>query len=109
MNVSSVGTPAARTATMPKIRAITAWPAIFAVFDRPSDRRRRTLMKSSMNPSNPRSTVASSTEIPAAVTVVNTMRVATYAATIPAMITVPPIVGVPIFSRWVCGPSSRIR
>jgi hypothetical protein len=77
IKVSSVGTPAARTATMPKIRAITAWPAIFAVFDRPSDRRRRTLMKSSMNPSSPRSTVASSTEIPAAVTVVNTMRVAT--------------------------------
>src|SRR4029453_13610828 len=25
------------------------------------------------------------------------------------MITVPPIVGVPIFSKWVCGPSSRIR
>ena len=24
-------------------------------------------------------------------------------------ITIPPIVGVPIFSRWVCGPSSRIR
>jgi hypothetical protein len=34
-------------------------------------------MKSSTNPSSPRSTVASNTEIPAAVTVVNTTRVAT--------------------------------
>ena len=61
---------------MPKIRATTACPTIFAVFDRPSERRRRTLMKSSMKPSTPRSTVATRTASPPAVTVVNTMRVA---------------------------------
>ena len=27
----------------------------------------------------------------------------------PITMTMPPIVGVPIFSMWVCGPSSRIR
>ncbi len=27
----------------------------------------------------------------------------------PITMTMPPIVGVPIFSKWVCGPSSRIR
>jgi hypothetical protein len=36
-------------------------------------------------------------------------RVARYATTRATSITIPPIVGVPTFSRCVCGPSSRIR
>jgi hypothetical protein len=75
MNDRSGGRCANFTAINPKTRATSACPATFAAFDNPSDRCRRTLMRSSMNPTRPRPMVANTTDNPAAVTVVNTTRV----------------------------------
>jgi hypothetical protein len=46
---------------------------------------------------------------PVAVTRCVVIRDARYPAISAIKMTMPPIVGVPIFSMWVCGPSSRIR
>jgi len=86
------------TTTTPNTTAMTAWPSSLAVLLRPSERRRRILMRSSAAPTAPSPTVMPSTASPATDTDVTTTREAAKASTIPPMITTPPMVGVPIFS-----------
>jgi hypothetical protein len=92
-----------------KITETIAVPRNFCDLDNPSDRRRRTFKKSSRNPTTPNPTAANRSANPAGVKRWNVKRDARKPATSPIRITIPPMVGVPIFSRCVCGPSSRIR
>jgi hypothetical protein len=108
MNESSVFAPASLTTTRVKVTAIRAWPTTFVVLERPSERCRRILIRSSTAPTMPRPTATPSTARPATViwpkatpksSLPVAIRPAAYARTIPVTMTTPPMVGVPIFSR----------
>ena len=112
MNDSSVDVPVSGekcTTTAANRTDTTAVPKNFWNFERPSERSLRTFRKSSRKPTIANPTAANSKARPAGVRCWKVNRDARTPTNKPITMTMPPIVGVPIFSMCVCGPSSRIR
>ena len=101
------------SSSTPKISAAASWPTNFAVLFRPRLRPLYSLMKSSAKPSAPIDRVRKRTSRPDAegpepVWIIPIACDPKYPARMPAMMAMPPIVGVPRLRRWLFGPSSRI-
>ena len=91
------------TASRQKTTDMAVRASIFWCGNRPSERSFATLEMSSTKPSRPVSSVAPKTSRRRALG----MPTRKMEAVIMSKITMPPIVGVPCFTRWPCGPSAR--
>ena len=91
------------TATNANTVAMANCPTSLALGVRPNERSWMTFELSSMKPSTPVSTMATTNDQ------VSGVRYPTskMAMTMATSMMMPPIVGVPCFTRWVCGPSAR--
>ncbi len=100
---------AGERARIPKTTPTTVWPIILALLRSPRLRCFTILMKSSTNPTRPIPTKRKSSSRAEAEGMLWVISLATkYPMTVAAMMTTPPIVGVPRLVWWVVGPSSRI-
>jgi hypothetical protein len=97
------------SASSAKTIATIDWPAILALLRSPSDRCFLILMKSSRKPTTPSPVKRKSTSSPEADGSVQVIRwLMMYASRTEAMITSPPMVGVPRLTWCDVGPSSRM-
>ena len=96
--------PQTLTATRQNATEMTTSPAIFWEGVRPSERPWATDSMSSSRPSEPVTSVTTTASTSAGVHWATSPQ----ATSTPTRMMMPPIVGVPCFTRWRCGPSARI-
>ena len=101
---TSGGIPTQFTAARQKVTEITTSPAIFCAGVRPRERLCATDSMSSKRPSAPVASMATMAQTSSGDHGTITRQV----RNTPRSITAPPMVGVPCFTRWRCGPSARI-
>jgi hypothetical protein len=97
-----------RVARTAKTTATDTWPSTFCFEVSPSERSLRILLQSSRKPTKPTPTMRNRTNRPGSVGGTQVSRcAAAYPSAVAAMMTKPPIWGVPRLVWWLVGPSSR--
>ena len=91
------------TTTRVNTANVENWPISLPFGVRPSERSCITFEASSNSPSAAMANVATS----AAISSKDGSATSSTVATMATIMTTPPIVGVPCFTRWLCGPSAR--